>query len=333
MGSIRKRGNKYQAQIRITYNFKMISESKSFQSKLEALKWIEIREAQIKSGISKNLDTSKTLREAIERYRDVITPEKRGARWETLRLNAMLRNPNLPLDRQLDSITTDELAHWRRLLDMAPASKNRVTTILRSVLETARLEWKWLADNPIKDLKRLPEPQARDRRISDQEISLICEELEFNLNDPETSTQKQKIGLIFLFALETAMRQSEITTLTWQQIHLRDKYLTLIETKNRYRRHVPLSSKAIRLLKIMNPQKMGDVFGIDADTVSTLFRRAVQKCKIQNLRFHDTRHEACTQLAQLIPLLDLAKMIGHRDIKSLMIYYDATPTEIANRLG
>ena len=321
MGSIRKRGNKYQAQIRITYNFKMISESKSFQSKLEALKWIEIREAQIKSGISKNLDTSKTLREAIERYRDVITPEKRGARWETLRLNAMLRNPNLPLDRQLDSITTDELAHWRRLLDMAPASKNRVTTILRSVLETARLEWKWLADNPIKDLKRLPEPQARDRRISDQEISLICEELEFNLNDPETSTQKQKIGLIFLFALETAMRQSEITTLTWQQIHLRDKYLTLIETKNRYRRHVPLSSKAIRL------------FGIDADTVSTLFRRAVQKCKIQNLRFHDTRHEACTQLAQLIPLLDLAKMIGHRDIKSLMIYYDATPTEIANRLG
>lgn len=63
------------------------------------------------------------------------------------------------------------------------------------------------------------------------------------------------------------------------------------------------------------------------------FRRSVKKCKIDNLKFHDTRHEACTRLAQLIPLLDLAKMIGHRDIKSLMIYYDATPTEIANRLG
>ena len=129
------------------------------------------------------------------------------------------------------------------------------------------------------------------------------------------------------------MRQSEITTLTWQQVNLRGKYLTLIETKNGYRRHVPLSSKAIHLLQIMNPKKLGDIFGIDADTVSTLFRRCVKKCKIENLRFHDTRHEACTRLAQLIPLLDLAKMIGHRDIKSLMIYYDATPTEIANGLG
>lgn len=195
------------------------------------------------------------------------------------------------------------------------------------------LEWKWLSENPIKDLKRLPEPQARDRRISDHEISLICEELDFDLNNPDTTTQKQKVGLIFLFALETAMRQSEITTLTWQQVNLRGKYLTLIETKNGYRRHVPLSSKSIHLLQIMSPKKSGDIFSIDADTVSTLFRRCVKKCKIKNLRFHDTRHEACTRLAQLIPLLDLAKMIGHRDIKSLMIYYDATPTEIANRLG
>lgn len=333
MGTIRKRGDKFQAQVRITHNYKVTAESKTFSSKLEALKWIEIREAQIRAGIHQNLDTSKTLRNAIERYRDIVTPEKRGARWETLRLNAMLKNPNLPLDRRLDSITTDELAQWRRLLTVSPASKNRVTTILRSVLETARLEWKWLAENPIKDLKRLPEPQARDRRISDHEISLICEELSFDLNNPDTTTQKQKVGLIFLFALETAMRQSEITTLTWQQVNLRGKYLTLIETKNGYRRHVPLSSKAIHLLHIMIPKKSGDIFGIDADTVSTLFRRSVKKCNIENLRFHDTRHEACTRLAQLIPLLDLAKMIGHRDIKSLMIYYDATPTEIANRLG
>lgn len=333
MGSIRKRGNKFQAQIRITYNYKVTAESKTFSSKLEALKWIEIREAQIKAGIYQNLDTTKTLKDAIERYRDIITPEKRGAKWETLRLNAMLRDPNLPLNRRLDSITTDELAQWRRLLTVSPASKNRVTTILRSVLEIARLEWKWLSENPIKDLRRLPEPQARDRRIRDHEISLICEELDFDLTNPDTTTQKQKIGLIFLFALETAMRQSEITTLQWQQVNLRGKYLTLIETKNGYRRHVPLSSKAILLLQIMNPKKSGDIFGIDADTVSTLFRRSVKKCKIDNLRFHDTRHEACTRLAQLIPLLDLAKMIGHRDIKSLMIYYDATPTEIANRLG
>ena len=333
MGSITKKGKNYHARIRIVHNYKTYADYKTFPTKLEAIKWVEVREAQIRAGIYKNIDTTKTLREAIERYRDLVTPEKRGARWETLRLNAMLRDSNLPLDRKLDSITTDELAHWRRLLKVTPASKNRITTILRAVFETARLEWKWLSTNPLEDLRRLPEPPPRERRISAHEISLICSELNFNPDDPDVSTQKQKVGLIFLFALETAMRQSEITTLTWQQINLRAKYLTLIETKNGYRRHVPLSSRAIQLLEIMKPQKQGDVFGIDADTVSTLFRRCVRKCHIKDLRFHDTRHEACTRLAQLIPLLDLAKMLGHRNIKSLMIYYDATPTEIANKLG
>ena len=333
VATIRKRGNKFQVQIRLYKDYRLISESKSFSSKLEAIKWAEIRENQIKSNIENKLDASKTLREAIERYRDIITPEKRGAQWETLRINAMLRNNHLPLDRLINSITTDELAHWRRQLPVSPASKNRVTTILRSIFEVARLEWKWLAENPLKDLKRLPEPQARDRRINDYEISLICEELEFDLDNPDTTTQKQKIGLIFLFAIETAMRQSEITKLQWERVNLKDQFLTLIETKNGYKRHVPLSSKAVSLLKIMNPQRSGDIFGIDADTVSTLFRRAVKKCKIENLRFHDTRHEACTRLAQLLEPLDLARMIGHRDLKSLMIYYNPTPTEIAKRLG
>lgn len=333
MGSVTKRGKNYHARVRIVHNYKTYSDYKTFPTKLEALKWIEIREEQIRAGIYKNIDTTKTLREAIERYRDIITPEKKGARWETLRLNAMLRDPHLPLDRRLESITTDELAQWRRLLNVTSASKNRVTTILRAVFETARLEWKWISTNPLDDLRRLPEPPPRERRISDHEISLICSELNFDPDNPDVSTQKQKVGLIFLFALETAMRQSEITTLTWQQVNLRGKYLTLIETKNGYRRHVPLSSRAIRLLKIMGPQRQGDVFGITANTVSTLFRRCVRKCHIENLRFHDTRHEACTRLAQLIPVLDLAKMLGHRNIRSLMIYYDPTPTEIANKLG
>lgn len=83
----------------------------------------------------------------------------------------------------------------------------------------------------------------------------------------------------------------------------------------------------------MNPKSHGNIFNITADTVSTTFRKAVKACNIIDLTFHDSRHEACTRLAQKLAVLDLAKMIGHRDTKSLMIYYNPTIAELADRLG
>lgn len=92
--------------------------------------------------------------------------------------------------------------------------------------------------------------------------------------------QKQKTALIFLFAIETAMCQSEITTLDWSQVNIRRKFLTLLETKNGDKRDVPLSRRAIELLEAMDPQRSGEVFGIKSGVVSTLFRKARDKCKI-----------------------------------------------------
>jgi len=51
------------------------------------------------------------------------------------------------------------------------------------------------------------------------------------------------------------------------------------------------------------------------------------------MTFHDTRHEALTRIARKLDVLDLARMVGHRDARSLMIYYNATAEEIAQRLG
>jgi integrase len=50
------------------------------------------------------------------------------------------------------------------------------------------------------------------------------------------------------------------------------------------------------------------------------------------LTFHDTRHEAITRLAAKLNVLDLARMVGHRDIKQLQVYYNAPAEEIAMRL-
>lgn len=71
---------------------------------------------------------------------------------------------------------------------------------------------------------------------------------------------------------------------------------------------------------------------VSAQTASVLFRRARIRAEIDDLTFHDSRHEACTRLARKLDLLDLARMLGHRDLRSLRTYYNPTAVEIAERL-
>ena len=51
------------------------------------------------------------------------------------------------------------------------------------------------------------------------------------------------------------------------------------------------------------------------------------------LHFHDTRHEAITRLAKRLDVLELARVVGHRDPRSLMIYYNETAEQLAKKLG
>lgn len=48
---------------------------------------------------------------------------------------------------------------------------------------------------------------------------------------------------------------------------------------------------------------------------------------------YDSRATACTRLARVVDVLTLARIIGHRDLRSLQIYYRETADSIADRLG
>lgn len=51
-----------------------------------------------------------------------------------------------------------------------------------------------------------------------------------------------------------------------------------------------------------------------------------------DLTCHDTRHEAITRLAAKMNVLSLARIVGHRDIKMLMIYYNKSAEDLAKQL-
>ena len=54
---------------------------------------------------------------------------------------------------------------------------------------------------------------------------------------------------------------------------------------------------------------------------------------IEGLHFHDLRHCAITNLAKKLNVLELARMVGHKDVRQLMTYYNPSSEDLAKKLG
>lgn len=199
--------------------------------------------------------------------------------------------------------------------------------LLRSVFEACK-EWGWLTSNPLDGIKYPPHSPARDRRVAKAEIDAILKAAGYDGGSPTKTVHS--VALAFLLALETGMRAGEICGLRLSDIDFEGRFCTLPKTKNGDARAVPLSTAAVALLKLL-PGK--GLFELKSHTLDVAFRGLCKKAGVTGLHFHDSRHEAITRLSRKLEVLDLARMVGTRDLKSLMVYYNATPTEIAARLG
>jgi integrase len=319
MPSITKRGKKWRVEVSIRGE----RQTATFRTKQEAAAWALEREAEL-SG-AKLPDHS--LGDALKRYREKVSPTKRGERWETLRLKAMEADPIAKI--RLPVLATPDLAGWRdrRLAEVAPGTVAREMNLLRAVLRLAWKEWHWLRANPLSDVKPPKEPASRKRRVSQDEIDRLL--LACGVEDTETTTAMQRTGLAFAFAVETAMRAGEIVGMRWEEVG--PKSVTLPRTKNGEERRVPLSPRAREIIAAM-PKDGGTVFGLEPGTRDVMFRRARDAAQLANLHFHDSRAEAIWRLSKKLDVMELARVIGHRDLKSLMLYYQTDADELADRL-
>ena len=127
------------------------------------------------------------------------------------------------------------------------------------------------------------------------------------------------------------MRAGEIVGLTDKTVDRTTRVATLPRTKNGSVRKVPLSTAALKLLDEL-PETDGPLFNLNSQQIDALFRKVRDKAQIWDLHFHDSRHEAITRLAKKVDVLSLARMVGHKDIKMLMVYYNETAEELAQRL-
>lgn len=337
MAYYRKRAGGWRAEIAILG----VRASETWPTKSQAVAWATETETRIRSEHSsgkKQVLAKLTVHSLVDQYIERRLPEKKGAQHETTRLRRFQRE--LAWIGELASSITQQqhIATWRdaRLGEVSPASVNRELNLLSAVFAYGQ-EINAIAENPVRGIRRPRNPPPRDRDITQPEIDAMLYALGYTCGShPERVLHH--VAMAFLFAIETGMRAGEIIGLTWPRINIVGRYASLPDTKNGDSRQVPLSTAAIDLLKLLPHDDNKPCFRVTAGSLDALWRkyrkRAISTCpSVADLNFHDSRHAAITRLARRLDPLDLARMIGHRDLNSLMIYYNASATDIAGRLG
>lgn len=320
MASIKKRGDSWRVQVK--HLGKRVT--KSFKLKASAIAWAHEQEGLLHTKTM--VDGKHSVREALERYRDEESYKKTGARWEIIRINKFLRT--LPfVDKALQDLTVDDITRWRNKQTNKGSTVRREMVLLDSILGTARKEWGWLLVNPMDDVAKPSDGRPRSRLITDEEIEKMCEALSFVDGEPVV-LKTQEVAVAFLLAIETAMRSGELMSLTPDQVDLKKRVAHLDKTKNGDERDVPLSYRAVELFRMVP-----NCFSLTDASRDTLFRKARTKAGLSGFTFHDARALALTRLAKKVDVLTLARIAGHRNIKSLMVYYRESAEDIAKRLG
>ncbi len=341
MASIMQRGPVWRAMIRR----KGQSLTATFDTKASAEAWAAREEARIMVGATaaqvKATPSSATVADLLQRYARDVSPKHDGAKQEQMMLDKLARMLPVPLatfDRAAAAKWRDDRlrmpAQRRKGALMGAGSVIREMSLMSHAFKIAKLEWGIIKENPWTDVEKPRSPEARDRRVSDDERAAIIKELGWDgVSTPDDL--REWIAWSYCLALETMMRRGEILGMTWRHVHLDRRFVHLPKTKNRTKRDVPLSSAALALFKMIR-EGLPDahVVHVCMHTFVAYFRIAVADAGVEVMHFHDTRHEAITRNARKFKtVLDLSRASGHKSMQSQMRYVETTAEEMAEHLG
>lgn len=309
-----------------------------FPTKREAQEWAAQVEADMRAGRLGKWP-AKTLLQAVERYRDEVTPSKGSAKNEAARLDAFVRDFAGLCGKLLTEIQPDDLQAWarKRLETVKPDTVRRESHTLSNIWTVAAKRWRWVPlESPWSNVDLPKDGAPRTRRIGWREVRRICRALGYVSNQPPV-TKQQEVALAWLLALRTAMRSGELLGLTADDVDLQARVVRLRKHKTyRYTRRprfVPVTRQAARLLGVLVARGGESLFTVSDASRDALFRKATARLGIDDLHFHDSRGEALTILARRVDVLTLQKISGHIDINQLSsAYYRESPEDIAKRL-
>ena len=342
MATIRKKGD-YQWHVQVRRKG-FPCQTKTFMYREDAEKWARATERDMDAGIYTSASDAErtTVHNLIKDFKVEFAPkhyrvredQKEAWRFQLARLDEALGDYSLAaLDQKLIAGYRDKRIKGN--IDRPAVGESTVRKelyMLSKVLGFAQAE-KGIAlprGNPVEKIRKPSDGKGRDRRLSAEEWQALEKECQASRN-PWLWPAVQ-------LAVETAMRQGEILSLTWPQVDMERRLALLVDPekiKNSEPRAVPLSSSAVTVLNALPRSVSGLVLPVERLTLYHAFRYACDRARIKNFTFHDLRHEALSRLAERgdFSVLELAAVSGHKTLQMLKRYTHLQVEALAKKLG
>ena len=302
--------------------------SKSFLKKAHASMWAKEIEYQLDRDQYEDFsDTARiSLGELITRYRDEITPHKKGRDTEKYKLNFILRHKIAKV--KLLSLKAKHVIDFKKDISegRAPSTINKYIHYIYTVWETAKLNWDIALPyrNPCELVKKEKVKDKIDRILSIEEYQDLLQAC--------TTSNLAFLSDIVEFAYITAMRFGEITKLKTSNINFEKSTALLIDTKNGETRLVPLTSRALEICQKFRFREK--LFDINRDKFRHYFEQACFRAKVKNFRFHDLRACAITNLfLNGWSIAEVSVVSGHKTWSELKRYTRIQPDTLVSKIN
>ncbi len=337
MGTILSRprksgGTAYMAKIILKRNSQVIHrETKTFETHRAAKDWIRDREAELSQPGAFEKPVAVTLRVAIDKYMTDSRKQIRRTKYQVL--SSIMDHPIA--GKLCAEIQADDIVKFAKSLskDRHPSTVGNYMSHLASVFAVARPAWGYPLDRQAMEDARTvcfrlgitSKSEERDRRPTLDEIERI-------MNHFERISQNRSGSIpmirIIAFAIFSTRRQEEITRITWADFEPQNSRVMVRDMKNPGDTSgndvwCDLPPEAVAIIEAM-PRVAAQIFPYTTDAISAAFTRACKSLGIQDLRFHDLRHEGISRLFETgwqggsIP--HVAAVSGHRSWRSLQRY-------------
>lgn len=298
-------------------------ESRTFDRRIAAKTWLTKREAEIQeNGFAPATDDT-PLSEAITRY--IGESRREIGRTKAQVLAAILRHRIAAMPCR--EIRSHHLIEFTQdlAIDRQPQTVGNYLSHLGAVFAIARPAWNIPLDPAemksatvvARRMGLIGKSVSRDRRPTIEEMTRLVAYFQ------RRAAQAAPMDKIIMFALFSTRRQEEITRIRWADLEQGRVLVRNMKHPGEKQGNdvwCDLPPEAEAIARAM-PQRDERIFPYGTDAISAAFTRAAKFLAIEDLRFHDLRHEGITRLFEMgLTIPHVAAVSGHRTWQSLSRY-------------
>lgn len=233
-------------------------------------------------------------------------------------------------EKRGSEIKSTTIIEYLKGLNSQPQTRGNYLSHLSAVFDVAKPAWGFPLDKQAVEDARIvaiklgliSRSRSRTRRPTLAELDKLMAFYEVMERKRSDALPMQKL---ILFSIFSTRRQEETCRMVAEDVNAASSQAIVRDMKNPGEKvgndvTTTLTPEALQLIELQGV-KTGRIWPYNAESVSTSFTRACKFLEIEDLHFHDLRHDGVSRLFELgwtIP--QVAMVSGHRSWKGLQRY-------------